>query len=332
MIFSNSEKNKIIKLSKKYNDFVELSKLSGNSILELVMLGLDYKPAVADTITYTKELKMNIPKIKELSQKLGLFFAISKYKYIVNSPRGIFEEISLDDPREGKIIFSYSKTKDKAEKGAVYYHEKMLNSEYGYKFGKLMGYPECCLQFGNYLNNNNQDPNNFGFKNPAVESLKRSYHFDWRLNIFTNSPLPYYPCSLTCAKSIEYVERLLFAFSILDSNISDFLKKILSEPVSLYWTCADKIFLYGDFKQPILGQGEIKYERIEVWLNSKTFYQAVDKNQIKKWNLIAEYLKKGNRLVVNDKFIKIYFNREKIFEVAKENKYIPILIKPDILP
>ncbi|MGC8944040.1 MAG: hypothetical protein ACP5KX_08065, partial [Caldisericia bacterium] len=112
------------------------------------------------------------------------------------------------------------------------------------------------------------------------------------MNIFTNSPLPYYPCSLTCAKSIEYVERLLFAFSILDSDISDFLKKILSEPVSLYWTCADKIFLYGDFKQPILGQGEIKYERIEVWLNSKTFYQAVDKNQIKKWNLIAEYLKK----------------------------------------
>jgi len=39
----------------------------------------------------------------------------------------------------------------------------------------------------------------------------------------------------------------------------------------------------------------------------------------------------GNRLIVNDKFIRIYYNREKIIEFSKENKYIPLLIKPDIL-
>jgi len=45
-----------------------------------------------------------------------------------------------------------------------------------------MGYPKCCLDFGDYLCKNSKgkkelDPNNFGFANPAVESLKRSKDF-----------------------------------------------------------------------------------------------------------------------------------------------------------
>jgi len=332
MKLTQDEKNKLKKFQDRYPLLLELAKLSRVSSLELLMTVLDYKPAVADAINYTADLKRDIPRIKDLAQQLGLFFTTSKYKYIVNSPRGTFEEIPLNDMQLGKIILAFSKFQDKAHKGATYYHEKMLNSEYGYKFGKLMGYPECCLRFGNYLNNNICDPNNFGFKNPAVESLKRSKHFVWQLNVFTVSPIPHYPCSLTCKKSVNYVNKLLISLEYLDKERSVSLKTYLTEPASLYWTYADRILLYGTFKQKLLGEGEIQYHKIYPILISESIYQKVDKQQINQWHQIEKFLRIGNRLMVNDKFIRIYYNRERILEFSKENKYIPLLIKPDILP
>jgi hypothetical protein len=327
---TQNEKNKLKKFQDKYPLLLNLSKLSGVSSLELLMTVLDYKPAVADAINYTAELKRDISRIKDLAQQLGLFLATSKYKYIVNSPRGIFEEIPLNDMRLGKIILAFSKSQDKAQKGAIYYHIKMLNSKYGYKFGKLMGYPECCLQFGNYLNNDIGDPNNFGFKNPAVESLKRSKHFAWQLNVFTVSPIPHYPCSLTCKKSIAYVDKMFTYLDYIDKERSIFLKNYLTKPASLYWTCADRILLYGDFKQYTLGTGEIKYNKIEPIITSDTFYQEVNKKDIVQWRNMAKALQKGNKLIVTDYLCSIYLNKEKIFEVKKNNKYIPVLVKPDI--
>ena len=88
------------------------------------------------------------------------------------------KEISLDESHSGRIIFALSKSKEKAVKAADYFYKKMFISTYGYKFGKLMGYPECCLKFGGYLDNKINDPDNFGFKNPGIESLKRSRGFD----------------------------------------------------------------------------------------------------------------------------------------------------------
>ncbi|MEM5781768.1 MAG: hypothetical protein QXD43_01050, partial [Candidatus Aenigmatarchaeota archaeon] len=320
--------NKLKTIQKKYNLLLDLSKLSGVSTLELLMLVLDYKPAVADAINYTIELKKSMSRIKYLAQKFDLFFATSKYKYIVNSPQGIFEEIYLDDPRLGKIILSFSKSKDKSQKGADYYHAKMVDGKYGYKFGKLMGYPECCLQFGNYLQNLNSDPNNFGFKNPAVESLKRSKHFDWRLNVFTLSPIPHYPCSLTCTNSIAYVDKLFTALDFISPEQSSFLKDYLIRPASLYWTCADRVLLYGNFKIYTLGTGEIKYNEIKSFITSDVFYQQVNKERLYQLKDIAQKLSQGNKLIVTDKMLKIYYNKEKIWEMKKNNKYIPVLVKP----
>jgi len=318
-------------LQKTYFIINEISKLAGLSGIEMMMTVVGYKPAMAEAVFFNTELKDNIDKIKDFAQKIGLYLAISKYKYIINSPRGIFEEISLNDYRLGKIILALSKSKDKARKGADYYYAKMVDGKYGYKFGKLMGYPECCLKFGNYLQNLNGDPNNFGFKNPAVESLKRSRHFAWQLNVFTFSVLPHYPCNLICKKSISYVDKVFACLDYIDKERKIFLKNYLTNPASLYWTCADRILIYGDFKQFTLGTGEIKYNRIEPIITSDTYYQEVNKKDIVKWKNLAEFLQKGNKLIVTDKLCSIYLNKEKIFEIKKKNKYIPVLVKPDII-
>ena len=329
MILSEIKKKK---LEKFYPIIGDLSKISGVSMAELLMVIMGDKPAAAESVFFDTDLKNNLNRIKSYAFQVGLSLVTSKYKYIVNSPRGIFEEISLDDSRLGKIILAFAKSKEKARNGADYYHKKMLDSKYGYKFGKLMGYPECCLQFGNYLNNNEEDPNNFGFKNPAIESLKRSKHFDWHLNVFTISLLPHFPCNLTCKKSIAYVDKLLAYLDYIDKGRSIYFRNCLTEPTSLYWTCADKILIYGDFKQYKLGTGEIKYNKIELMITSDTYYQKINKKDVSQWKQIGGMISKGNKLIVTDGLLSIYSGKEKIFEVKKNNKYTPVLIKPDILP
>jgi len=323
MLLTSAQKKTLNKVYPSVQKIVELSHLSGAEILMTIM---DSKPAMADAIFLDAKLQSNLKEISNYAETAGLCLAISKYKYIVNSPQGIFKEVAISDSHPGKIILALAPTKDKARKGADYYHAKMIDGRFGYKFGKLMGYPECCLKFGTYLNNQDSNPDNFGFKNPAIESLKRSNHFDWHLNVFTISLLPHYPCSFTCAKSIKYVERLLMYMDYVNKEQSSFLKDYLKTPISLYWTCADRILLYGDLKRTSLTTGEVKYNKIEPMLNSNTFYQEVDKNKFAEWHKVEGALKEGNRLVVTDKKCSVYKGRECLLNINKANKYVPDLV------
>ncbi len=324
-------KVEIIKNPSKYIEAInKISRLSYLSTVELVAVLFDIKPAMADAITLDKELIQNLKEIKESCKILSLEFAQSRFKYIVNSPRGIYEEIPINDPREGKIILGISKSISKAKKAAEYYHLKCIDPSYGKKFGRLMGYPECCLDFGDYLNNPTGDSNNFGYKNPAVESLKRSKKFAWQLNVFTESLLPHYPCSLNCQKSIDYVDKVL---AVLDKIMPDFsahIKFNLKEPASLYWSCADRILLFGKFKKDKKrDKSEIKYHKSISKITSSEFYQENDMGYIKQLKKIEKMIKNGDRLVMESNHFTIYQGQKKICYIEKQNKYTPILVKPD---
>lgn len=324
-------KAEIIKNPSKYVEALnKISRLSNLSTVELVAVLFDIKPAMADAVTLDKNLSQSLKEIKKICKILSLEFAQSRFKYIVNSPRGIYEEIPINDPREGKIILGISKLISKAKKAAEYYHLKCIHSGYGKKFGRLMGYPECCLDFGDYLNNSTNDPNNFGYKNPAVESLKRSKKFAWQLNVFTESLLPHYPCSLNCQKSIDYVNKV---FVVLDKIMPDFSSHIesnLKEPASLYWSCADRVLLFGKFKRDKKNnKSEIKYYKSISKITSPEFYQENDMDYIKHLEKIEKMIKKGNRLVMEPNCFTIYQGQKKLCCIKKRNKYTPILVKPD---
>lgn len=324
MILNEIQKKK---LRQTYGIIQKFSSLARISSVEIAMTVLDFKPALAELLFLDSKLEKNMERIREYAQLLGLHLATSKYKYIVNSPRGIFKEISLKDPRLGKIIIALAKSKDKARKGADYYHAKMLDSSYSRRFGKLMGYPDCCLNFGDYLCNEKNDPDNFGFKNPAVESLKNSKYIDWRLNVFSYSLLSHFPCSFTCKESIQFVDKYLACIDYIDKDQSLFIRNNLTKPASLYWSCVDLILLFGDFKPYTLGTGEIKYHKIKSEITSDTYYQEVDKKKITLWKNIEKFLRKGNRLVVTDDFCSIYLNEKKIFETKKDSRLYPVLVK-----
>jgi len=241
--------------------------------------------------------------------------------------------VDMADKKKGKIALGLSKDIDKALEGIELYYKKILDSKDSRKFGEVMGYPKCCLDFGDYLCENSKgdkkrDPNNFGFSNPAVESLKRSKNFAWQLNVFSYSLLSYYPCSLTCAPSISFVNKMIDLLKVVDPERVEMTVNSLKEPASLYWTCADKILLYGDFKGNFKNS-EINYNKSISMLNSEKFYQSNSPRFLNNLKKIQEKVQQGNKLIMAPAYFEIYKDKKRIAKVKKNNQYEPVLVKPN---
>ena len=323
--------NNLKKISPKdsYEYITRICKLANLSEVELIMTHLGHRPATAAAIPSDSRLEKNIDSIQKYALKIGLHMVVSKK--LITDKKYVIED-QKNESHAGRIIFAFSKSKNKAALAAKYFYMKSFDNEISHKFGELMGYPDCCLDFGKYMCNPECDSSNFGYKNPAIESLKRSNKFDWHLNIFTTSLLSHFPCSLTCTKSIKYINKLFKYYDSVDEVYSKTLKNMLITPASLYWSWVDRILLYGFFKSNKLGTGEINYYKIGSMIYSKSFHQQNENGFDIKWKNIEEYLRQGNKLTVTDDSCIIYMNKKRIVEIKKNNKYIPLLIKPNIFP
>ncbi len=312
-----------------YGKVQEMGRLFYLSSIELFGVVFDIKPAMAEANTgiYDASTPDRLKRLGELCSDLGLKMAFSRRKYIINSPRGIFQEISLDDPREGNLIIGIAKDQKAALSAVAHYHWKMLHSRYGRSFGKLMGYPDCCLDFGDYLNNNDGNPDNFGFRNPAVESLKRSKKIAWQLNVFVLSLIPHFPCSLDCGPSKKYVDAILDALRGVTTGFVLEAEDKLKNCAALYWSCADRILLKGDFKNKDFLNAEISYEQPEIQMVSDTFYQENDDSYLKKLQEIKEKIREGDRLLMTPEYFEISNNGKILLKEKKNHPYVPVLIK-----
>ncbi|MEM2918459.1 MAG: hypothetical protein QXY62_03060 [Candidatus Altiarchaeota archaeon] len=130
--------------------------LSSVNILEFIAVVRDIKPVFQNDVPEDRleDLKKILKEIREL---YGLNFKISNYKFLINSNTNFTEVVPLSDPRKGRISFSVSKYENLAELSEHYFLKKSLKQNcmfYSRKFGELMGYPECCLDFGDKLSGN----------------------------------------------------------------------------------------------------------------------------------------------------------------------------------
>ena len=319
-----------------YKIIQEISRLVNLSDIELLAVLYDFKPTMGELINFNKydqKFINKLNKVNKLCKKLRFKLAVSKYKFIVNSPRGIFEMVDMNDQRKGKISLGVSKDMNRALEGVELYYKKTLDSKDSRRFGEVMGYPKCCLDFGDYLCENSKgekgrDPNNFGFANPAVESLKRSKDFAWQLNVFSYSMLSYYPCKLDCSASISFVNKALKFLKEVDPERVKRTEFCLKESISLYWTCADKILLYGDFKGDFKNS-EARYNNTVAEITSEEFYQNNDARFLNNLNNIYKKIQKGNRLIMTPAYFEIYKDKKKIIKIKKDNQYVPVLVRPN---
>jgi len=87
---------------------------NGLSSLELMAVVYGLKPTMAEMVNFDQfdqNFIKKLDRINELCRKLSLHFVVSNHKFIINSPRGIFEMVDLADERKGKIALGASKDK-----------------------------------------------------------------------------------------------------------------------------------------------------------------------------------------------------------------------------
>ena len=293
------------------------------SPLELATFMEGIKPAFADAVTLNRDTIRRLKSLLEFTERNGIYMSISSMKFIINSPRGIYVPIPLDDKREGKIIYSVARTREDAKNGVEYYYKKLFDGKYSTLFGRLMGYPECCLEFGKSLDKTIHT--NLGWKNPAVESLLRSRKFSWKLNVFSSANvLPWYPCHLDCRESKKFMDSFLSISREISPEYEQSLEWMLKEPWSLYWTCADRIMVKGEMKRGIL-----RYSEIYPDLRSGSYYQMNDKSFLERTSKVRKLMEAGNELSVSDGKITIMRNGEMLGAGGKTHKYDAVLVRPD---
>jgi hypothetical protein len=187
-------------------------------------------------------------------------------------------------------------------------------------FGKMLGYPECCID--SFIKNfgNKQD-----FSILAYEHTKNSnsfycnniFNYDSKLSSedLINYPKGYnlikkydhcylvrhVPCSFDCQESIELGKKTL---ELLKNDNSEYANEIVFS--------LKNVFLYFDYFNWIVLEGDV--------VDNKIIYKNVLPHESLLPVEITNKIKKGNLIEVTDTEIFIYKDEKLMHKIQKKNK------------
>lgn len=193
----------------------ELSNIFGSKskAQEILFLLKDVKRVVRQGF-YHQELL----EVEKFCKQQKLILAKSRFKILLAdetaySNKGI--KISGDDPRPG-MFFVYI-SKNEREAWLASYCELVDDTD---QLGKLLGYPNCCIDF--FIKRFTEDNPNLQLKptNPYTNLTKR----DLDLVIISH-----FPCSSDCEKSIQLGKIFLNVIFEVDQKRADELLSVLSQ-------------------------------------------------------------------------------------------------------
>lgn len=318
-----SEKNRL-KENKIYFSENILNNFRINEIFPVIR---DIKPACQMTFSYDK-LNQITKGLEELEKLYGLHYKISNCNYLVNSNTNFSEATAIKYPMKGRLSCSISKREELAVKSEEYFLKKFKKDNsalYSRKFGEIMGYPECCLDFGDKLSGNvgnkQMMEKNYVWSKAHIRSFMNSEDISRFLNIFTGHPtVSHVPCHLDCKKSKHYAKEILRELENENKNYVKLRKYFIFELDSLFWHYTDFILLKGEKNNNI-----IKYDDfLPVSFSSKKFFY-VDQNFLIKFKNTVDLIKNGNKLEMKDDCFLVFKNNDKLGSVEKDYKFENIL-------
>ncbi len=219
---------------------------------------------------------------KTFFNKNNLSFAVSDFKISKEIDENRFSNkgIRLPINEKGSYFVYISKSKEKAEQA------KKAEAESNHKeLGKLLGYPDCCI--------------NFFEKNFPIESKKKNdyvlaslknskgFIFPFYNNVAIRhldlSLLSHFPCSLNCEESIKIAKNNLKIIEKHSKDISRIFEGMLRSAV--LYTEDEGIFVLREFK---LENDYLSYNSIMSEANNETYkklkqaekIEIIDKNTI----------------------------------------------------
>ena len=167
------------------------------------------------------------------------------------------------------------------------------------RFGKVLGYPDCCIDFFRDFNNHNLYNHLYEtYKNTEGEPnfLRNSLFMD-----FTYSLIHHIPCSYTCKKTIKSAEELLREIEKEEPEFAEKIKYNLRLPLLVF-----------EEKNIYVFEGERKNNRI--YYSNFSFLGRQEDN---KYQTILE---RGNNIVVKKDKIDVLKEDLILFSISKKKE------------
>ncbi|MFH1234322.1 MAG: hypothetical protein V1493_01795 [Candidatus Diapherotrites archaeon] len=287
--------------------------------LESVAFMSGLKPAIAFRIPYDRARFL---EIKEFCDRNDFFIRHTAAKFVINSNTDYTKILPLGSEKKGEIYVCISREKERTLEAAKSFARDVV------VFGRAMGYPECCLDFGASLSNNvgneEKERNDFVWSRARNRSYRNSKKFSRLLNTFSGfSLIPHVPCHLDCPESKKYAKKMLALIRSHDRTLAKDLLLYLKLP-SLFWNYCDFILLDGVEKK-----GRLHYSALELSAESpQVFSLAPDYRAALRAKKIYGFLKKGDSLKDSRLVLEIFKNSGKIREVPKEKEFEFFLANP----
>jgi len=288
-------------------------------LLELLALREGLKPAVGVRMPF---IKSAWDALKRWAKKNNFKYGHTTQKYIINTNDNICQPIPLGDPRQGDVYAIIADSFDLVKRGADSYARDSV------EFGRVMGYPECCLEFAKTLNNNldNKEKveNDYIWSRIYFRSFRNSKKFSPWLNVFQpNHLITHTPCQLDCNPSKKYAREM---YKIVKRENSELAESYLyfHQRSSLFWNCIDYVLLDGKWKK-----NRFFYNDAFTHLMSDRFYYAApDVPLVKRLEGYAALIGQGDSLEVFDDCVKVFSGDDLLGLIEKKSKYECILTTP----
>ncbi|NQU18392.1 MAG: DUF483 domain-containing protein [Candidatus Saganbacteria bacterium] len=200
--------------------------LCRNEILQLLFLLSGAKQAIRIVIRqkdllYVRTLLLEL----NLSVERSDFFAVSR------AVRGHYytykkADVSKDNK---ELVFLYVSKRAKVSLEL----KKSEAEEDSFKFGKLLGYPSCCIK--KYLKTKINQIGDFIMISSAKSKIQ-TYPFlnNVALGIFGIRVISHFPCSLNCRNSLKIGKQYARVLEEIDYNYFKFLKEELKSLVVVF--------------------------------------------------------------------------------------------------
>jgi hypothetical protein len=295
------------------------------SIFEMLAVLKGIKPAAAQMLVLGKgsELKKVVGGMEEMKRIYGLHYALSSEKYLVDSNRD-FSAVVPADSQEGHLILGYSLSQDLAKRGPEYFIKKQQDPVYSRKFGEIMGYPKCCLDFGDSVSGNvgieEKIKKSLVWSQIYIRSFRNSTTISPLLNIFTISLVPHIPCHLDCRESKRYALRLLEAIREENPAYLKALEFFMLKLNVLFWFYTERMLLLGSKKENVMHYDDFH----PISYSDKRFHHP-DQEFAKKFQRAASLIERGDRLVMGTEKFDIFKGDVLVGSVPKKRPFECIL-------
>lgn len=267
--------------------------------------------------------------VVELEEIYNLKYKLSDYKFLINSFSDQSGVVEISDPRRGLMSASISFDMEKAEKSESLFLEKSKSTTHSgaasKEFAKLMGYPECCIEFTEKLKGGGatreEREKNLLWSKIRIRSFMESEKCSRLLNHFTVNPLiPHTPCNLNCRPSKNYARKMMKAFQEESPELKNTISYFL-DLHALFWHYSEKFLIDGE-----KCGNSVKYNEFVKLSYSEEKFHGETKNDFKlKIEKTENLLDQGDEIIMNEKNYQILKKGSLLGEVEKEYKYSCLL-------